>query len=84
MDMVLFAVVLLAGFLACGGTTAQAQAAQGFVSDLVQTIDASTFDPTSPDPSGITYLEASGSLLVSDSKVSELDIFEGVNLSAFD
>jgi uncharacterized repeat protein (TIGR01451 family) len=49
---------------------------------LVQVIDTSLFDPPSPDPAGITYLEFPGTLLMSDSEVNEMDppIWQGSNL----
>jgi uncharacterized repeat protein (TIGR01451 family) len=49
---------------------------------LVQTIDTSLFDPPSPDPAGIAYLDYQGTLLVSDSEVNEMDppIWQGYNL----
>lgn len=47
---------------------------------LIQTIDASQFVPPSPDPAGITYLANVDLLLVSDSEVNEMGIYQGVNL----
>jgi VCBS repeat-containing protein len=47
---------------------------------LVQTIDTSAFDPSSPDPAGITYLPSMNTLLVSDSEVNEMSIYEGANV----
>jgi hypothetical protein len=47
---------------------------------LVQTIETWRFTPPSPDPAGITYLGHVGTLLISDSEVDEMSIFEGVNL----
>jgi uncharacterized repeat protein (TIGR01451 family) len=47
---------------------------------LVQVIDTSLFDPPSPDPGGITYLDSSGTLLVADSEVEETIHWEGFNL----
>ena len=47
---------------------------------LIQTIRTSRFSPPSPDPAGITYLNASDSLLISDSEVNEMPIFRGINL----
>jgi hypothetical protein len=57
-----------------------APAASTFQSSLIQTIDTSQFSPPSPDPAGITYLDSSNTLLVSDSEVNEMQIFTGDNL----
>jgi hypothetical protein len=46
----------------------------------INTIDTSQFSPPSPDPSGITFLPSSNTLLISDSEVNEMVIFEGDNL----
>ncbi len=54
--------------------------AQNTVASLVRTIDSSHFSPPSPDPAGITYLPMSNTLLVSDSEVNEMSIFEDANL----
>ncbi|MHC4233895.1 MAG: PKD domain-containing protein [Planctomycetota bacterium] len=50
------------------------------VSSLVQTINTWQFNPPSPDPAGITYLGHLGHLLISDSEVNEMSIFQDVNL----
>ena len=47
---------------------------------LIQTIDTSQLDPPSPDSAGITYLPLSNRLLMSDSEVNEMPIYEGANL----
>jgi hypothetical protein len=47
---------------------------------LVRTTNTSGFNPPSPDPSGITYLPASGRLLISDGEVEEMSIWAGKNL----
>jgi uncharacterized protein YjiK len=48
---------------------------------LIQTIRTSSFNPPSPDPSGITYLPETGILLVSDGEVDEMPrLFTGKNL----
>ena len=49
----------------------------GVLENLTET---SLYDPPSPDPAGITYLSNSNSLLISDSEVNEMPIFEGYNL----
>jgi hypothetical protein len=48
--------------------------------DLVQTIDTSTYTPSSPDPAGVAYLPAQDRLLISDSEVNEMPLFQGSNL----
>ncbi len=47
---------------------------------LVRNTDASLWTPPSPDSGGITYIETSGVLLVSDSEVNETPLFTGDNL----
>jgi hypothetical protein len=46
---------------------------------LVQTIQTPAFSPSSPDPAGITYIPESDRLLVSDSEVDEMAIYQGFN-----
>ncbi len=48
--------------------------------DLVQTIATSAFDPPSPDPAGITYVPQRDRLMLADSEVNEMPIFQNVNL----
>ena len=47
---------------------------------LIQTIDTSAFSPSSPDPAGITFLNFSNTLLISDSEVNEQPFFGTENL----
>jgi hypothetical protein len=48
---------------------------------LVHTIDTSRWSPASPDPGGITYLPASGTILVADAEVDEMPpYFAGKNI----
>ncbi len=47
---------------------------------LVSTTLLSNLNPPSPDSAGITYLSNRDRLLVSDSEVNEMSIFQGVNL----
>lgn len=47
---------------------------------LVQTIDSSTFNPPSPDPSGIDYIPETDILLVADGEVDEMSIFQNANI----
>lgn len=58
--------------------TPQAATAAG---TLIQTIDTSQFSPPSPDPSGLAYLPASGTLMIGDGEVNEMEqYFTGDNL----
>jgi len=56
---------------------APAPAASSFTSNLVATTLTSTFNPPNPDPSGITYLPATGTLWECDGEVEEMTIFAG-------
>ena len=47
---------------------------------LVRTIDTSKLGTPAPDPAGITYVEPTDTLLVSDSEVDEMSIYRGANL----
>ena len=47
---------------------------------LIQTIHTSQFGPPAPDPAGITYLPATDTLMVSDSEVDEMTIYQGATL----
>ncbi|UCE86393.1 MAG: hypothetical protein JSU66_01225, partial [Deltaproteobacteria bacterium] len=47
---------------------------------LVQSIDAFDFDPPSPDSAGLAYQQRTDSLLMSDSEVNEMSIYEDVNV----
>ncbi len=47
---------------------------------LVNIIETSTWNPPSPDPSGVDYWPARQSLLIDDSEVEEMSIFEGKNV----
>jgi hypothetical protein len=54
---------------------------------LVQTIETSAWDPPSPDPAGIDYLNLPPSkggprLLVADSEVEEMPLWDGANVFA--
>jgi DNA-binding beta-propeller fold protein YncE len=51
-----------------------------FDATLVRTTHTSRFSPPSPDPAGITYLANRDRLLISDSEVNEMPIYDGVNL----
>lgn len=50
------------------------------VAPLVQTTELSSFDPPSPDSAGVTWLADTDRLLIADSEVNEMPIFENVNL----
>jgi hypothetical protein len=47
---------------------------------LIQTLDVSRLTPPSPDPAGATYMPGRDRLLLADSEVEEMPIFQGVNL----
>ncbi|NIT98224.1 MAG: hypothetical protein GWN79_23590, partial [Actinobacteria bacterium] len=47
---------------------------------LVRNTHAWQFDPPSPDSAGIAYVPGSGELLMSDSEVNEMRIYQGVNM----
>jgi hypothetical protein len=47
---------------------------------LIRTIDAWRFNPPSPDSAGIAYVPGSSSLLMSDSEVNEMSIYQGRNM----
>jgi uncharacterized protein YjiK len=59
-------------------------AAPSFTASLVRTIDTATISPPSLDPSGLTYLPNSNTLLISDSEVEEtvsgISHFQGANV----
>lgn len=55
-------------------------AATTFQSTLIKTTDTAQFVPPAPDSAGITYMQNTGNLLMSDSEVDEMPIFQGVNL----
>ncbi|HXW00558.1 MAG TPA: SdiA-regulated domain-containing protein, partial [Anaerolineae bacterium] len=58
-------------------TEAVAPAAATAEGTLIRTILTSQFSPPSPDPSGIAYLPASGTLMIVDGEVDEMPIFAG-------
>lgn len=47
-------------------------------------MDTGALSPPSPDPAGVTYLPTENRLLVSDSEVEEMAIFDGANLYRLD
>ncbi|MGI9604623.1 MAG: Ig-like domain-containing protein, partial [Acidimicrobiales bacterium] len=61
-------------------TAAAVAAATTETSTLIQTIDTSQFSPPSPDPAGLVYVVADDRMLMTDSEVNEMPIFQGVNL----
>jgi DNA-binding beta-propeller fold protein YncE len=65
-------------------SSALAQASAPEDSSLLQTIEAWRFDPPSPDSAGIAYQPSTGTMLMSDSEVNEMDIYEGVNVFEHD
>ena len=68
---------------ACGmliWSTSSASAVPRPTPSLVQTIDTSAYVPSSPDPAGIAYMPAQDTLVISDSEVDEMPLFQGSNL----
>ena len=63
---------LLAPLVPAGADTVEAT--------VVQSILTSKYNPPSPDPAGITFIPASGRLLIVDSEVEEMGIYRGVDL----
>ena len=72
--------VLVGGFLVPMTAAAPPAGAVTVTATLVRTVALSDVDPPSPDPSGITWDEANNRLLVSDSEVEEMAIFEDANI----
>ncbi len=70
--------VVLPASAAPGATAAD------FTSSLVRTVDLTTLAPPSPDPSGLTYLAGSNTLLMTDGDVEEvvdgITHFQGANV----
>ena len=65
--------VLTAALVATG-------ASAGGAVDVVRVTDTSTWNPPSPDPSGIAYDARSRRLLVVDGEVDEQPLFDGANM----
>jgi uncharacterized protein YjiK len=65
-------------------SAATAPGTTSFQSSLVHTIDTAAISPPSPDPSGLTYLPNSNTLLMSDGEVEEtvngITHFQGANI----
>lgn len=59
-------------------TNLEAQTGQGII--LQNVIDTSGWDPPSPDPVGIDYHPGLRRLIVSDSEVDEMAIYQGANI----
>lgn len=72
--------VLVGGFLVPMTAAAPPAGAVTVTASLVRTVALSDVDPPSPDPSGITWDAANSRLLVSDSEVEEMAIFEDANV----
>jgi hypothetical protein len=74
--------MIAVSLFACTVRLATAQSVQG---TLVQSIDASNYNPPSPDTSGATHLDFSDTILLSDSEVNEIpSLFTGDNLFEID
>ena len=59
--------------------TATAEAVTTFTSSVVETTLTSQWSPPSPDPADVVYLPASNTLLVVDSEVEEMSIWNNVS-----
>jgi DNA-binding beta-propeller fold protein YncE len=59
---------------------AQVAAAASQSAVLVNVIDTAAWSIPSPDPAGVAYWPATNGLLISDSEVDEMSIYEGVNI----
>ncbi|MGH2631500.1 MAG: PKD domain-containing protein [Actinomycetota bacterium] len=78
-------VACLAGsFFAPMVAAAPPAAAADVVAALVRTLPLSGLSPPSPDPSGIAWDPAANRLIVSDSEVEEMAIFDDANLFELD
>jgi len=62
------------------GSAAPASAAATVIPTVVQTIPTSAYTPSSPDPAGIVYVEATDRFIISDSEVDEMTLYQGFNL----
>jgi Ca2+-binding RTX toxin-like protein len=65
---------------ASGRDTGVLTRAASATATLVRVTDLSRWSPPSPDPTGITYLSDADRLLISDSEVNEMPLYQGVNL----
>jgi hypothetical protein len=72
--------VLLTAIGALLASASPASAVVNATPSLVQTIDTSTYTPSSPDPAGIAYRPSLDRLMISDSEVDEMALFQGFNL----
>jgi hypothetical protein len=69
--------------VACAALTlsaSSASAVQRVTPSLIETIDTSSFFPSSPDPSGIAYRPGRDRFVISDSEVEEMSLYAGYNL----
>ena len=71
---------VLAAFGALLWSAPPASAAPVVDLTLVKTIATSGFTPSSPDPSGIVYRPGRDRLLIADSEVDEMPLYQGFNL----
>ena len=80
----LAALAVVVGVSLSGLHCQTAAASSHQTSSLIQVIDASAFNPPAPDTAGIAYIDSSDRLLVSDSEVNEMPLFEGTNVFEID
>jgi len=71
-----FGVVAIGGPASAGSTPTRTPVS----TELVQMTRTSLWTPTSPDPMGVTFVPSTGRLLVVDSEVDEMPIFQNRNL----
>ncbi|MGH2631499.1 MAG: PKD domain-containing protein [Actinomycetota bacterium] len=74
----------LVGSLLTSVATAPPAAAANLTASLVRTVLLSELTPPSPDPSGIAWDPAQGRLIIADSEVEEMAIYDDVNLWEID
>jgi len=78
------AIACIAAVFTVSASAAPDATAAVFTSTLVNTVDMAAFAKPSPDPSGLTYLPASNTLLMTDGEIEEvvegITHFQGANL----
>ncbi len=66
--------------LASGKQTVSAAAVSEVAAPYLRSIDTSAFSPSSPDPAGLAYDQATDSFIIGDSEVEEMPLYKGFNL----
>ncbi|HKE69745.1 MAG TPA: hypothetical protein VKB55_10850 [Nocardioidaceae bacterium] len=75
-----FVVTAVPAVFLIGGTAAESSAAGSNTASLVAVRDTTIWNPTSPDPSGITYNPTTDRLIISDGEVDEMPLYAGANI----